>query len=355
MLLKDDFNIHVIYVQADSSLQKEFELIENSASGIHEIVVYFKQGNGVFGKIINAKRYKKAQQTGFEKISGKISLCHVHVPYRSAFLALKLLRDQQIPFVITEHWSGHLTGEYLQKNSIDKNLYRRVLKKASGISCVSQLLAAKFKANTGFDTVVIPNYIEFTAPEKLPEQADKVRLLSVADMADSIKNISGLIDAFAAALKTNSKLHLTLIGGGPDEQKIINLIAKLKLENQIFFKGRLPHEQVLKAMNNCDFYLCNSNFETFGMTVAEALRSGKPVISTRCGGPEEFLNDTNSILIDPENQNQLTAAILKMANEFQNYDSEKLTNEIETKFGKETVRSMWVEFYSAHLKSIPVQ
>jgi glycosyltransferase involved in cell wall biosynthesis len=41
------------------------------------------------------------------------------------------------------------------------------------------------------------------------------------------------------------------------------------------------------------------------MTVAEALRCEKPVISTRCGGPEEFLNEGNSIIINPKNNHEL--------------------------------------------------
>jgi len=346
ILLKDDFAISVIYVQADSSLKHEFEILENKSDGIHEIIVYFKQGNGVFGKLINARRYKKAQQLGFEKIKNQIDLCHVHVPYRPAFLALKLKRQKNIPFVITEHWSGHLTGEYQKKNATDKSLYKSVLKKASAISCVSQLLAKKFRENTSFEAVVIPNYIEYFPISSDSKSNDRIQLLSVADMHDAVKNISGLIHALSAALKTNSNLHLTLIGGGPDEEKILNLMADLNLSSHISFKGRLPHNAVLSEMNFCDFYICNSNFETFGMTVAEALRCGKPVISTRCGGPEEFLNEGNSILINPKNNLELTDAILKMATEYPHYDSHKLSNEMELKFGKESVKNMWVEFYN---------
>ncbi len=345
LLLKDDFAISVIYVQADSKLKTEFEILENTSEGIHEIIVYFKQGNGVFGKLINARRYKKAQQLGFEKIKNQINLCHVHVPYRPAFLALHLKRKKNIPFVITEHWSGHLTGEYQYKNTTDKSLYKAVLKKASAISCVSQLLATKFKENTSYDAAVIPNYIDYFPVSEDRNSNGRINLLSVADMHDAVKNISGLMHSFSVALKTNSNLHLTLIGGGPDEEKILDLITDLNLSSHISFRGRLAHNAVLSEMNFCDFYICNSNFETFGMTVAEALRCGKPVISTRCGGPEEFLNEGNSILINPKNNQELAEAILKMANEYQNYDSEKLANEMEMKFGKEAVKKRLVTFY----------
>jgi len=350
ILLKDDFDISVIYVHADSSAKQKFEFIENKKEGIHEIIVYFKEGTGPFKKLINLNRYKKAQQLAYKKLNRKVDLCHVHVPYRSAPLALYLKRKQQVEFVVTEHWSGHLTGDFQKKNKLDQTLYKTVLKKAAAISCVSELLQKKFKTNTGFDSDVIPNYIEHFPIDVESEPTNKLQLLSVSDMIDTVKNISGLIKAFSDAIKTNANLHLTLIGGGPDEEKILDLITELQLQQQISFRGRQPHISVLTEMNSCHFYICNSNFETFGMTVAEALRAGKPVISTKCGGPEEFLNSNNSILINPKNNEELKSAILKMATEFQNYNSENLATEIENRFGKNTIKQKLISFYQALFK-----
>jgi len=354
LLLKEDFDISVIYIQADSTANQKFNFIENTKDGIHEIIVYFKEGTGFLKKIINAKRYEKAQKLAYKKLNRSVELCHVHVPYRPAALALYLLRTSQIPFVITEHWSGHLTGDFQKKNKLDKALYNSVLKKASAISCVSELLQKKFKLNTGYDSVVISNYIETapaTAPAPIPEsKSDKINILSVTDMADEIKNISGLITAFNYALKENNKLHLTIIGGGPDEEKIKKIVDQFQLSSYITLAGRLNHEAVLKAMHESDFYVCNSNTETFGMTVAEALRSGKPVISTKCGGPEEFLNRENSILIEPKNNDQLKNALLQMADEFPKFDSKKLSEDMENKFGKEVVKAKWILFYQSVLK-----
>lgn len=347
MLLKGDFLVSVIYVQADDSVRDTYEIAEYKNDGVQEYIIYFKNKSGLAGKLINARRYKKAQQIVFSKLQIPVDLCHVHVPYRSAFLALELKKKHSIPFVITEHWSGHLTGEFNKKNILDKLLYQSVLKKATAITCVSELLAKKFKENTGYAAAVIPNYIERVSSAGSLNHSEKTQLLSVSDMADGIKNISGLLEAFSSAIKENINLHLTLIGGGPDEEKIKNLLSRLQLESHVTFKGRLAHEAVLQEMLNCHFYISNSNFETFGMTLAEALSAGKPVISTRCGGPEEFLNEHNSILVQPKNIAQLTQAILKMASTYAAYDSEKLANDMKLKFGKEAVREKWIAFYNS--------
>jgi glycosyltransferase involved in cell wall biosynthesis len=349
LLMKDDFEIRVIYVQADPDTTEKYTIIENTAEGIHELIVYFKQNKGPLRKIINARRYERAQKRAFKQLNEKPDLCHVHVPYRSAFLALALLRKYQIPFVITEHWSGHLTGAYLQKRQFDKLLYAKVLEKAKAISCVSELLRARFKSNTGYDAAVIPNYIETAAKRAAVQSSTEIHILSVSDMADEIKNISGLVRAFEQALKQNSNLRLTLIGGGPDEEKIKNLVQSLKLSDRITLKGRLRHSEVLAAMQKCHFYVCNSNFETFGMTVAEALRSGKPVVSTRCGGPEEFLHDQNSLVVSPGRPVELKSAMLQMASTYHRYNTESIATEIENRFGKDAVRKKWLSFYAMHL------
>lgn len=349
ILLKDDFDISVIYVQADPQLSGDFEWVENTASGIREMIVYFKPGRGIFAKISNAKRYKKAQQLAYQKLGQRADLCHVHVPYRSAFLALELHHDKKIPMVITEHWSGHLNGQYQQKNPVDKSLYKKVLSKAAQITCVSSVLQKKFKENTGFDSVVIPNYIRHSG--NLPTQADSktVEILSVGDMADEVKNFSGLIEAFSRALNINPGLRLTLIGGGPDEDKIRSVISALKLDDKVRFRGRLPHEDVLDAMSQCHFYVCNSNFETFGMTVAEALSCGKPVVSTSCGGPEEYLTQANSIKVRVNQPEDLVRALVQMSQTYKNYQPDVLARELLTKFGADPVRKAWVSLYGSVL------
>jgi glycosyltransferase involved in cell wall biosynthesis len=349
ILLKDIFNIYVIYVQGDPNLKSKYEFIESTDLGIHERIVYFKQSTGIFKKITNGRRYKMAQLLAFKNWDIKVDLCHVHVPYRSAFLALDLQR-KGIPFVITEHWSGHLNGEYLQKNAADRTIYKQVLSKATNIATVSHILKAKFKENTGFDSVVIPNFIEQGPYFDQTPRADTITILSISDFINSTKNITGLLTAFSIAIKENPTLNLTLIGGGPDETLIANAVRDLQLMNHVTLVGRLAHEDVLKAYSQCDFYVCNSNFETFGMTVAEALLAGKPVVCTLCGGPEEFLNSSNSITVPLDSPSQLSSALLKMAKEFNSFEKEKIAQAIRAQFGTEAVKTQLKNFYNSAIQ-----
>lgn len=350
-LMKEDFLFTVVYAQGITDLNVAYELDVNRAENVTTIIIYFKQTTGLFRKIINFFRYRHAIQLGHGQCNTKFDLSHVHVPYRTVGSALKLRRKKKVPLLITEHWSGHLNGQYNAKNFLDKLIYRSVLKRSKKISTVSNALQTAFKKNTGFDSFLIPNIIEVgPAIERIV--SDKIEILSVADFIDDIKNISGILKAYRAVLNSHKNLHLTLVGGGPDEEKLNQLIRELHFPEQtLTLKGRQNHEYVLAEMGKCDFYICNSRFETFGMTVAEALMVGKPVICTRCGGPNEFLSNSNSIQIDPapsgqSNTIQLQRAMEEMIHSYKSFNAISISQNIEDKFGSNAVRAKWLDFYN---------
>lgn len=346
-LLKNNFDISVIYVQSTVNQTEKFKIETSTENGFLEQIVYFKQDTSIFKKIINFKRYKKAQLIAFKNIKTSVDLCHVHVPIRPSFLALNLLKYKRIPFVITEHWSGHLNGQYKAKSKIYKWYYNQTLKKATKISCVSLFLQNNFKQNTGLDSIVIPNYIESTNATTEFEKHNKINVLSVNDFNNAIKNVTGIISAFSRAVKINPNLHLTLIGGGPDERLIQNHINKLNIsQNNITLLGRLSHQKVLNEIQKCDFYVSFSNFETFGMTIAEALLSGKPAISTLSGGPNEFLDETNSLIVKKNDIKQLEKSLLKMSEIYSQFDSKSMAKQIELRYGKKAVMQKSIEFYT---------
>ena len=53
----------------------------------------------------------------------------------------------------------------------------------------------------------------------------------------------------------------------------------------------------------------------------EAMAAGLPVIATRCGGPEDFVNEDNGVLVDVDNMGQLKDAIVYMYNHYMEYNN----------------------------------
>jgi glycosyltransferase involved in cell wall biosynthesis len=94
-----------------------------------------------------------------------------------------------------------------------------------------------------------------------------------------IKGFDVLIDAFHLFLKEDKDAKM-IIAGGDDgvEKQLNNQIKKLSIENSVFLIGAIGFDEKKMLLNNCDYFTLASEFESFGIVVAEALSCGLPVV-----------------------------------------------------------------------------
>lgn len=115
-------------------------------------------------------------------------------------------------------------------------------------------------------------------------------------MADPRKNIGLLIDAVALARRTNSAIRLRLTGDPvPGWAEASGRPGAEAVE----WTGNLPHAALGDFYRSLDVFVIPSAQEGFGIVGIEAMACGVPVISTRCGGPEDYVADgVNGYLCD---------------------------------------------------------
>lgn len=342
-------NVTVLFVCADTEPGKKMEMISFTENGFAEIIIYYKKNRSIISFIINPYRYFKASKMGLKeakKQMGVIDLVHVNVLNRPGLIALILKKIKHIPYIITEHWTGYVSGKYQQQSFIKKALTKISIKNANAVTTVSNSLKEKM-LSLGLQNkyTVIPNIIE-NIPPPLPANNSKIKILTVADLLDSHKNISGIIKAVSTISKTNSDLEYHIIGDGPDMDMLKTLSeSELPDKKIIFFHGRKNNEFVYDFMKQIDFVVINSNFETFSVVAAEALANGKPLITTICGGPEEFITSEYGILIEKGNQQLLEEALSKMIASYKNYDPQKLNKYISEKFDQDVIGKQFYDIY----------
>jgi glycosyltransferase involved in cell wall biosynthesis len=114
------------------------------------------------------------------------------------------------------------------------------------------------------------------------------------------KNPLGLIEAFRRAFPPGSgaKLVIKSINAEtrPQEHERIVLAARGH-EDIALLDAYVSGAEKNAMIAACDCYVSLHRSEGFGLTVAEAMLLGKPVIATRYGGTMEFMNDENSYLV----------------------------------------------------------
>jgi glycosyltransferase involved in cell wall biosynthesis len=144
---------------------------------------------------------------------------------------------------------------------------------------------------------------------------DKISLLVITRI-DEDKGLDWLIDSFARLNKITSKtIELKIAGDGPFMKQLEKKINTLNLNN-VCLLGFV--EDVSLLLNNSDIFLLTSKFESFPLSILEALSFGLPVIATNTGGIYEMVqNNKNGYLIDFNNDNQLLNSMCDLISDTQ--------------------------------------
>lgn len=325
--------VAVLYIDQDPNLNQKSEVSIQHVSGITEIIIYYRKSmssNSIIRKLTNLTRHWRALVIGKKTLRanfGTPDLTHVHILKRAALLAIWLKLTKGIPYFLSEQWSGYWSGEFLADNSkLVQKIKLWIGKNAESIIVVSESLKRDMKSH-GFQNSYhkVYNIVEKVDVGPNNSQSGKIKIINISDFDDSKKNISGLIRAFIEAHKMKPELELHIIGSGQDASIIEQLVQDSELKNKaIFLYGRQPNTFVYELIPKMNFLIVNSRIETFSVVAAEGITNGKPVIVTRCGGPEGFVTQEVGISIDVDSDVQLTRAILSMAESFDTYNPEKL-------------------------------
>lgn len=130
------------------------------------------------------------------------------------------------------------------------------------------------------------------------------------------KNIEFILRACSLLQKKGFDFVLDLVGFGPEERRIKQEIARRKLEGKMRFYGVVPHEKLSKIYASHDIYVNAAASETFGLSMAEALSHGLPVVAMKSYGTEELINGKNGTVI--RTTEQMANAIQRIGKRYPN-------------------------------------
>ena len=94
--------------------------------------------------------------------------------------------------------------------------------------------------------------------------------------------------------------ELTVIGDGPDRERLERHARGAGLNGRVRFVGSLPREQVLDALAGAEAAVLSSDWENFPHAAVESLAVGTPLVATAVGGVGEIVVDgVNGLLVPP--------------------------------------------------------
>lgn len=293
----------------------------------------------LFGKRVNFYLKRMQIKRLFDRVikeHGRPDILYSHY-LTNSYVALSLKRVYNLPLVAIEHWS--------QLNKETLSDYAAWLGEATYHDCdvvisVSESLKMRLFQHFQIDSLVVHNMVgtEFCESYSKDSVDGKVRFVTTGSLIHR-KGYDLLISAFDQLKLPLDKWELTIIGEGEERVNLERQIGQTGLKDNIHLVGRKNKEDIVELLSQSDVFVLASRFETFGVVYIEAMMMGLPVIATICGGPEEFIQHTDGILVPTDDVESLSLAIRKMYEDCGLYDREKIATDARARFSPNVIAS----------------
>ncbi len=210
------------------------------------------------------------------------------------------------PVVLTAHGQDVANAE---RSRVVRGATRLAVRRAASVIAVSDWLRLRLEAAvpgaSGKTTVIdcgvdldrfTPNDPEVARAE-VGWEPEGTAFLCVGTLSER-KNVLRLARAFAR----RGEGSLAFVGDGP-------LRGELEGRADVLVHGPAPHAAIPRWLAAADVVCQPSLAEPFGLATLEAMACGRSVVATRVGGPPEFVTHDAGMLVDPQDEEALAAAL----------------------------------------------
>ena len=144
-------------------------------------------------------------------------------------------------------------------------------------------------------------------------KASVCRLLFVGRVDDNRKNFPLLLEALTILNRGGIDARLSVVG--PHTEQWRRSLEDPIRNGTVTYMGRITVSALAAAYRAHDVLALPSRQEGFGIVVAEAMHAGLPVVSTRCGGPEQVIRESQAGLLVDHDPDAMAAAIATLIHE----------------------------------------
>jgi glycosyltransferase involved in cell wall biosynthesis len=180
----------------------------------------------------------------------------------------------------------------------------------NGINVIAPAIADDLKALKIQRPAItfIPNGIAILSL-KPKKDAGQVKKLIFTGRLSPQKGLDLMIHALAELHKANETFVLHIIGNGPLKNDLEALIHSLSLDRFIHLLGEVPVNKIRDLLFQYDAFVLPSRYEGMSNSALEAMETGLPVLTTRCGGIDTYITSKIGWVCEPDNLADLTKSL----------------------------------------------
>jgi glycosyltransferase involved in cell wall biosynthesis len=347
-LKRDGCTVGVIYPELRSL--REWRTLATGKRGVtfevdEDVPTYRSHGMNWFPRLFvpAAKLYVRhglVLYRRYVKEHGVPDVVHAHSLIYAGGIAFSIHKAFGVPFVVTEHASAFARG-MVSRSGVEAA--RRFCSTASRKFAVSDAFARFLNQLLCPDNAepweYLPNLVSNTFENCRSATGPRnpaFTFVTVGFMKPG-KRQANILRAFAKIRQHGPRGHLVLVGDGPERTRLEALSRSLGLNSHVTFTGILPRHRVAEEMAKADAFVLASEYETFGVVVIEALSLGKPVVCTRCGGPDGIVTEGDGLLVDVDDVKSLSEAMSSISSAPDRYDPAQIRSRCIARFGERAV------------------
>ncbi len=264
-----------------------------------------------------------------------ISVLQMSLPHGIAYLPFELLKIT--PAFILEH------STHIQESLFNRTMFKIIAKIIKNIYAVSTFHKNILQKSTGVQIKgVIPNPIrDFSNACTERRTPLAKRVIFIGSLVERKRP-----DLFIKAAQNLPDIEFILIGSG-------NADSYKPFPENVKYLGALDHHETIRNLCKSDLLVSTSEYETFGVAIAEALALGKPVVWTDSGGPRDFLNESNSVQIEEKTPESVAKAIREAYDKLKKgfFNAENIKKGILRYAGVESVEKRYREIIEGILQN----
>lgn len=209
------------------------------------------------------------------------------------------------PLVVTTHGSD----TFIPYREGQLPQLKRCADQADIVVAVSSLLQRKVQdTGTSVPIQVILNGFNVQFAES-NVSAQGISVIQAGSLIER-KKTDTTIRAFSQLHKVYPSATLTVIGQGPERERLEGLCRELEVMDAVHFLGQQPNQEVLKQMAGAGFFVMPSVREGFGIVYLEAMACGCVTIGTEGEGIADLIvSGENGFLVPPDDPEAIVRVV----------------------------------------------
>jgi len=340
--------VSVLHIISDTRIYKS-KIKINTLHNVHTYIGYIPHtSNPILKSIRFFIMYKRLL-----KMIERFDLIHLNVIFPFGLFALQQKALRKIPYIISEHWTGYFSPQNQKISFLQKVLSKKITQNAAFVCPVSGALKIAMQAfGLKGNYKPIGNVIDTTTFFQKHEKESQFTIIHISSLNDTQKNISGMLNTAKKLENSIGNFTWKFIGGLSRDYD--QLIGKLKFHTaDIQFIDHVPQKELSTHLQKAHVCVSFSNYETFGVTLAEAIASGTYVISTSTGILNEISKKAYFSIIPVKDENALLNEIVHQKNKAQRLDSNEMNSSIKEMFSPQVIVEKFSSLYYKSIQNIP--